>query len=71
MNKYDGLKIETSPNNSDGINITFIIGDNGISFNTLFLNNIRSELESHIKIASPRRIKWVNHNNIESKMMMI
>lgn len=68
---YDGLKIETSPNNSDGINITFIIGDNGISFNTLFLNDIRSELESHIKIASPRRIKWVNHNNIESKMMMI
>lgn len=65
---YDGLKIDSSINNDEAINITFFINDTGISFNTLYLIGIRNQLEEHKRFARIPKIKWMNRENIESTL---
>ena len=65
---YDGLKIDSSKNNDDAINITFFINDTGISFNNLYLIEIRNQLDTHKRFARIPKIKWIKRENIEDTL---
>lgn len=65
---YDGLKIDSSINNDEAINITFFINDTGISFNNLYLIEIRNQLDKHKRFARIPMIKWIKKENIEDTL---
>lgn len=62
---YDGLKIESSPRNPDATSITFMVEDDGISFNNLYLGNTRSEYDRYAKLHR-RRVQWARRENLGS-----
>lgn len=65
---YDGLKIDSSINNDEAINITFFINDTGISFNNLYLIEIRNQLDKHKRFVRIPKIKWIKKENIEDTL---
>lgn len=64
-NLYDGLKIDSSINNNEALNITFFVKGTGISFNNLFLEEKRDQLDEHKRFVRIPKVKWVKKDNIE------